>query len=68
MHFLMSIFGGIGYNYGDAGIKGMMVESDVFAKLTAVHVLSGKDFDRALRAILMIDEVLNRRFLLQEHL
>ena len=59
------MFGGIGYIYGDAGIKDMMVESDVFAKLTAEHILSGKDFDRALRAILMIDEVLNRRFLLQ---
>ena len=34
-------------------------------KLTAEHILSGKDFDRALRAILMIDEVLKRRFLLQ---
>ena len=65
MHFLMSLFGGIGYIYGDAGLKDLMVESDVFAKLTAEHILSGKDFDRALRAILMIDEVLNRRFLLQ---
>ena len=45
--------------------NGMMVESGVFAKLTAEHILSGKDFDRALRAILIIDEVLNRRFLLQ---
>ena len=62
MHFLMSVLGGIGCIYGDADIKDMMVESDVFAKLTAEHILSGKDFDRSLRAILMIDEVLNRRF------
>ena len=65
MHFMMSLFGGIGYIYGDAGLKGMMVESDVFAKLTAEHILSGKYFDRALRAILIIDEVLSRRFFLQ---
>ena len=65
IHFLVSLFGGIGYIYGDAGLKDVMVESDVFAKLTAEHILSGKDFNRALRAILMIDEVLSRHFLLQ---
>ena len=65
MHFMMSLFGGIGHIYGDAGLKDLLVESGVFAKLTAGHILSGKDFDRALRACIMIDEVLNRRFYLQ---
>ncbi|XP_053391138.1 uncharacterized protein LOC128553968 [Mercenaria mercenaria] len=64
MHFLMSLFGGIGFIYGDAGLKHLLVESDVFARNTADHILSGKDFDRALRALLMVDEVLNRRLLI----
>ena len=64
MHFMMSLFGGIGFVYGNAGLKQLLVESDVFAKNTAEHILSGKDFDRALRALLMVDEVLNRQLLL----
>lgn len=48
MHFLMGVFGGIWCIYGDAGLKHLLVESDVFAKNTADHILSGKDFDRAL--------------------
>jgi len=35
----------------------------VIAKDTAEHILSRKDFDRALRALLSIDEVLNRQLL-----
>ena len=65
MHFLMSLFAGIGYLYGDMGLKNLLFESDVFAKGTAEHILSGKDFDRALRAMIMIDEVLHRRFFKQ---
>ena len=50
--------------YGDASLKQLMVKSDVFARLTSDRLLSGKDFvDRALRAIIMIDEVLNNRFI-----
>lgn len=49
--------------YGDIGLKELLCESDVFAKNTAEHILSGKDFDRALRAVLMVDEVLHRRLL-----
>ena len=62
---MISLFGGIGYIYGDAGLKDIMAESNILAKFKAERVLSGKDFDKARRAILMIDEVLNRRFLLQ---
>lgn len=65
MHFLMSVFGGIGHLYGDAGLLQLLVESDVFARLTAEHILSGKDYDRALRGLIMVDEVMNRRFFVQ---
>ena len=65
MHYMMALFGGIGYIYGDAGLKDLLVESDQFGPLTANLILSGKDFDRALKAILMVDEALNRRFLQQ---
>ena len=62
MHFLMSCFAGIGFVYGELGLKELLYESDVFAKNTAEHILSGKDFDRALRAVLIVDEALNGRF------
>jgi hypothetical protein len=65
MHFMMSVFGGIGHIYGDVGLKQLLVESDVFARVTAEHILSGKDFDRALRGLIMVDEVLNQRFFKQ---
>lgn len=65
MHYMMALFGGIGHIYGDTGLKDLLVESDQFARITANHILSWKDFDRALKAILMVDEVLNRRFLQQ---
>ena len=65
MHFLMSVFAGIGFLYGDAGLKHLLYESDVYAKGTADHILSGKDYDRAMRALIMVDETLQRRFLIQ---
>ena len=65
MHFLMSVFAGVGFLYGDAGLKNLLFESDVYAKGTADHILSGKDYDRAMRALLMVDEVLQRRFFVQ---
>ena len=61
MHFLMACFSGIGFLYGEIGLKELLYESDVFAKGTADHILSGKDFDRASRAVLMVDEVLHRQ-------
>ena len=51
----MSVFAGIGFLYGDAGLKHLLYESDVYAKGTADHILSGKDYDRAMRALIMID-------------
>ena len=64
MHLLMSVFSAIGYLYGDAGLKQLLYESGVYAAGSAEHMLSGKDFDRALHGLRLVDEVLNRRFLL----
>lgn len=65
MHFLMSVFAGVGFLYGDAGLKNLLFESDVYARGTADHILSGKDYDRAMRALLLVDEALQRRILMQ---
>ena len=58
----MSCFAGIWFVYGELGLKEILYESDVFAKQTAEHIISSKDFDRTLRAILLVDEALNMRF------
>lgn len=65
MHLLMSIFSAIGYLYGDAGLKQLLHESGVYAAGSVQQMLTGKDFDRALRGLRMVDEALNKRFLLQ---
>ena len=65
MHVLMSVFAGIGFLYGDAGLKHLLYESDVYAKGTSDHILSRKDNDRAMRALIMVDETLQRRFFIQ---
>ena len=49
----MSCFAGIGFVYGELGLKELLFESDVFAKNTAEHILSGKNFDRALKLSLL---------------
>ena len=41
----------------------LIYDSDVFAKTTAEHIFSGIDFDRTLRGILIVDEVLHMRLL-----
>lgn len=65
MHLLMAVFAGIGYLYGDAGLRNLLHESGVFAAGSVEKILSGRDFDRALYALKITDETLNRRFLLQ---
>ena len=67
MHFLMSCFAGIRYLYGELGLKHLLHESDVYGKNTAEQILQGKDFDRALRAIILIDEVMTQKFLANFH-
>jgi len=64
MHLLMSVFAGIGYLYGDAGLRNLLTESGVYAPTTVNNILAGKDFDRAMTAFKMIDEALNTRFLI----
>ena len=65
MHFLMAVFAGIGYLYGDAGLRELLFESDVFAVGSVQQILSGKDFDKAMRAFKLIDEALTTRFFIQ---
>ena len=50
--------------YGDLGLKALLSDSDVFAAKTADRIFSDKDFDRGMRAILMINEVLTTHLLL----
>ena len=56
MHLLMSYIASIGYLFGDAGLKQLLHESDVFAAGTVNNMLSGKDFDRAIYGLHLIDE------------
>lgn len=67
MHFLMSVFSGIGYIYADAGLSSLLHESEVFAAGSVQQMLSGKQFDRTVYAIKLVDEVLHSRFFLQFH-
>ncbi len=47
MHLLMSLFSDIGYLYGDAGLKQLFKEANIFAPNTVNNIMNGKDFDRA---------------------
>lgn len=61
MHLLMSVFAAIGYLYGE-GLNDLLVESGVFASATVNQMLSGKDFDRAIYGLKLVDESLFNRF------
>ena len=63
MHLLMAVMAAIGHLYGSAGIHQLLHDSGVFAAGTAHQILAGKDFDRGLYAIKLVDEVLNSLFL-----
>ena len=45
--------------------KPILHESEVFAPGTARQILGGKDFDRGLHGLLLVDEPLSRCFLVQ---
>ena len=47
MHLLKTVFTGIGQLYGDAGLRELVFESDVFAVCGVQRILSGKDFHKA---------------------
>ncbi len=65
MHLRMSFFAGIGYLYGEAGLKHLLSESGVYAKGTVQHMLTGKDLDRAICGVELVEEVLTNIFLIQ---
>ena len=58
-------FAAIGFLYGDAGLRQLLFDSDVFASGSARQILAGKDFDRAPRASTVLDEAQNNRFFVQ---
>ena len=64
MHLLMSVFAGIGFLYGDAGLEQLLYESDVFAPGTGRHIMSGKD-KPCLKGCQLVDEVLQQQLLSQ---
>ena len=61
----MSVFGAIGFLYGDAGLKELLQESGVFAAGSVQQILSGRDFDRGMYALKIVDEALNMQLLQQ---
>jgi len=63
MHLLMAVFASVGNLYGTAGLADLLSDSGVYAKATVGQILAGKDFDRGMRAFLLVDEVLQKRFL-----
>ena len=63
MHFVMCVISAIGYLYGDAGLKKLLHESGVFAAGSVAKMLAGKDFDRAVYALKLVDEALSARLL-----
>ena len=62
MHLLMSVFSAVGFLYGDAGLECLLHESGVFAASTVNMMLAGKDFDRAMYELKLVDEALHIRF------
>ena len=56
MHLLMCVFAATLYLYGDAGLRELLFESDVFVKGGVQQIITGKDFERALRGFKLVDE------------
>ena len=56
MHLLMGVFAATVYLYGDAGLRELLFEWDVFVKGGVQQILTGKDFERALRGFKLVDE------------
>ena len=62
---MMAVMAGVGHLYGDAGLRHLLRDSGVFAAGTVQQILSGKDFDRGLYAMKILDEVLYGQFFRQ---
>ena len=56
MYFLMCVFAATVYLYGDAGLRELLFELDVFVKGGVQHIFTGKYFERALRGFKLVDE------------
>ena len=63
MHLLMAVMAAIGHLYGDAGLFHLLHDSGSFGPGAAQEILSGRDFDRGLYAMKLVDEVLHSLFL-----
>ena len=61
----MCVFAATVYLYGDAGLRELLFESDVFVKGGVQQILTGKDFERALGGFKLVDEAWNNRFIVQ---
>ena len=59
MHLFMAVTAAIGHLYGSTGLSNLLYDSDVFAAGTAQQILSGRDFDRGLYAMKLLNEVFN---------
>ena len=56
---LMSVIATVGHIYGDSGIRNLLHESGLNACGTTHHMLAGKDFDRGVTGLKLVDEVLH---------
>lgn len=61
-HFLMSVFSGIEFLYGNVKLIHFLQDSSIFVVNTTQQILTGKGFDRAIPAL--VDKDLNSRFIL----
>jgi hypothetical protein len=57
-HTLSCFIAAIGKLWGDAGLKDLLVESSVYASGTVKLMLNGKEFNRAVRALILAYETL----------
>ena len=61
----MPVTAATGYLYGDIGLSSLLHESGVFAPDTVKHMLSGKDFDKAIYGLKLVETSLCAQFLQQ---
>ena len=67
MHLIMSVISGIGQLYVDTGLSNLLCDSCVFAAGTVEHMLTDKDYDRAIHGLELVEEALCAQFLVQFH-
>ena len=61
MHLVICTVSGIGHLYGDAGLRSLVSESEVFAAGSDHKILTDKDFGRALYGLKLVGEALSAR-------